>query len=260
MLDDSLGHQSPHHDALRSGQFLRGSGMQLAMSIKRPFQFSKVLLLLCMALGLLGHAHATKYSDILLDIVQNCITQDSANYCQKCRAPLAESICESEKSCRKTTQVWSSTEKFVAIRDIKMCGCPADFVHGLVLPKQIITGVEDPLRPDAIWPYAWDIASTRIEPESIALVINPQNFRSQNQMHIHLVRLKPQARTALAKLSNHPIEDLNQVWKTASQLAKEQQLDDFGVIVFRSTSGVFNVVVTAYSPEGVFTQYVCDGS
>jgi CDP-diacylglycerol pyrophosphatase len=234
--------------------------MQLAMSIKRPFQFSKVLLLLCMALGLLGHAHATKYSDILLDIVQNCITQDSANYCQKCRAPLAESICESEKSCRKTTQVWSSTEKFVAIRDIKMCGCPADFVHGLVLPKQIITGVEDPLRPDAIWPYAWDIASTRIEPESIALVINPQNFRSQNQMHIHLVRLKPQARTALAKLSNHPIEDLNQVWKTASQLAKEQQLDDFGVIVFRSTSGVFNVVVTAYSPEGVFTQYVCDGS
>jgi len=260
LLDDSLGHQSPHHDALRSGQFLRGSGMQLAMSIKRPFQFSKVLLLLCMALGLLGHAHATKYSDILLDIVQNCITQDSANYCQKCRAPLAESICESEKSCRKTTQVWSSTEKFVAIRDIKMCGCPADFVHGLVLPKQIITGVEDPLRPDAIWPYAWDIASTRIEPESIALVINPQNFRSQNQMHIHLVRLKPQARTALAKLSNHPIEDLNQVWKTASQLAKEQQLDDFGVIVFRSTSGVFNVVVTAYSPEGVFTQYVCDDS
>lgn len=220
----------------------------------------QLLLLICTTLSLCGNANATKYSDILLDIVQNCITQDSANYCQKCRAPIAESVCESEKTCRKTTQVWSSSEKFVAIRDIKMCGCPADFVHGLVLPKQIITGVEDPLRPDAIWPYAWEIATTRIETESIALVINPKNFRSQNQMHIHLLRLKPQARTALAKLSNHPVEDLNQVWKVASQSAKEQQLDDYGVIVFRSTSGAFNVVVTANSPEGVFTQYACDGS
>jgi hypothetical protein len=79
-------------------------------------------------------------------------------------------------------------------------------------------------------------------------------------MHIHLVRLKPQARTALAKLSNHPIEDLNQVWKVASQSAKEQQMEDYGVIVFRSTTGAFNVVVTANSPEGVFTQYACDGS
>ena len=238
----------------------KGTGMRLALSIKRMFQFSQALLLVYMTLGLWGNAHATKYSDILLDIVQNCITQDAANYCQKCRAPIAESVCEAEKSCRKTTQVWSNNEKFVAIRDIKMCGCPSDFVHGLVLPKQIITGVEDPLRPDAIWPYAWDIATTRIEPESIALVINPQNFRSQNQMHIHLVRLKPQARTALAKLSNHPIEDLNQVWKVASQSAKEQQMEDYGVIVFRSTTGAFNVVVTANSPEGVFTQYACDGS
>ena len=199
-------------------------------------------------------------SGVLLDIVSKCLDTSAANYCTACMAPRADANCQVAPQCTKSTEVWSLTDHFVAMRDIKMCGCPADFVHGLVLPKQIITGVEDPLRPDAIWPYAWDIASTRIEPEFIALVINPQNFRSQNQMHIHLVRLKPQARTALAKLSNHPIEDLNQVWKVASQSAKEQQMEDYGVIVFRSTTGAFNVVVTANSPEGVFTQYACDGS
>ena len=234
--------------------------MRLALSIKRLFQFSKVLLLVCMTLGLWGQAHATKYSDILLDIVQNCIAPQSANYCKKCRTPVASAMCGNENSCQKTTEIWSSNEDFVAIRDIKMCSCPADFVHGLVLPKQTITGVEDPLRPDAIWPYAWDIASTRIAPESIALVINPKNFRSQNQMHIHLVKLKPQARQELQKLRIYQVENLLQVWDAAKQSAQEQKLEDYGVLVTRNASGTFNVVLTVESPGKTYTEYVCDGS
>lgn len=124
--------------------------MQMALSIKRMFPLGKILLLMYMTLGLWGNALATKYSDILLDIVQNCTAPQSANYCQKCRALVASAMCGNENSCQKTTEIWSSNEAFVAIRDIKMCSCPADFVHGLVLPKQTITGVEDPLRPDAI--------------------------------------------------------------------------------------------------------------
>lgn len=232
--------------------------MRLALSIKWIFQFSKVLLLVCMTLGLWGSANATKYSDILLDIVQNCIAPQSANYCQKCRAPVASALCGNQDSCQKTTEIWSSNEAFVAIRDIKMCSCPANFVHGLVLPKQTITGVEDPLRPDAIWPYAWDIASTRIEPESIALVINPKNFRSQNQMHIHLVKLKPKARQELEKLRNDQVDNLLQVWNAAKQSAKEQQLEDYGVLVMRNASGTFNVVLTVESPGKTYTEYVCD--
>jgi CDP-diacylglycerol pyrophosphatase len=141
-----------------------------------------------------------------------------------------------------------------------MCSCPADFVHGLVLPKQTITGVEDPLRPDAIWPYAWDIATTRIAPDSIALVINPKNFRSQNQMHIHLVKLKPQARLELQKLRNDEVQNLLQVWTVAKQSAQEQKLEDYGVLVMRNASGTFNVVLTAQSPGKTYTEYVCDGS
>jgi len=234
--------------------------MRLALSINRRFQFRQVLLLMCLALGLWGNAHATKYSDILLDIVQNCTVPQSANYCKKCRAPVASAMCGNENSCQKTTEIWSSNEAFVAIRDIKMCSCPADFVHGLVLPKQTITGVEDPLRPDAIWPYAWDIATTRIAPDSIALVINPKNFRSQNQMHIHLVKLKPQARLELQKLRNDEVQNLLQVWTVAKQSAQEQKLEDYGVLVMRNASGTFNVVLTAESPGKTYTEYVCDGS
>jgi hypothetical protein len=73
--------------------------MQLTRLLSKQF-----LLLMCMTLVLMGKAHATKYSDILLDIVQNCITQEAKNYCQKCRAPLAESVCESEKTCKKISQ------------------------------------------------------------------------------------------------------------------------------------------------------------
>ncbi len=232
--------------------------MRLAVSIQRMFQFSRVLLLVCMTLGLGGTANATKYSDILLDIVQNCTAPQSANYCQKCRAPVVSALCGNENSCQKTTEIWSSNEAFVAIRDIKMCSCPADFVHGLVLPKLTITGVEDPLRPDAIWPYAWDVASTLIKPESIALVINPKNFLSQNQMHIHLVKLKPQARQELQKLRNDEVENLLQVWNAAKQSATEQQLQDYGVLVMRNASGTFNVVLTVESPGKTYTEYVCD--
>ena len=41
------------------------------------------------------------------------------------------------------------------VRDRKMCGCPADFVHGLTIPLRRVTGVEDPRLPDDIWAFAW---------------------------------------------------------------------------------------------------------
>ena len=196
-------------------------------------------------------------SDILRDIVQHCVDTGSANYCQQCRAPTLDSVCPTEKSCQKTTEVWAMNQDFVAIRDIKMCGCPAEFVHGLVLPRQIITGVEDPRRPQAIWDYAWQVAITRMQPPSIALVINPQNFRSQNQMHIHLLRLNPQANLSLSPLQAVEITDLKDVWRVADQSAKAQALQDYGVLVRLDATGRFKVVVTPESPEKLFTQYAC---
>ena len=86
-------------------------------------------------------------SDILLDIVQQCIQTDRPGYCEQCRAPQRQAVCTGKTSCQASTEVWAENSEFVAIRDIKMCGCPTDFVHGLVLPKATITGVEDDRRP-----------------------------------------------------------------------------------------------------------------
>ena len=196
-------------------------------------------------------------SDILLDIVKHCVDPKLENYCARCRAPIAEVACTPETSCRKTTEVWSINTDYVAIRDIKMCGCPASFVHGLVMPLQVITGVEDPLRPEGIWLYAWDVAKKRIESDSIALVVNPQNFRSQNQLHVHLVHLKPQARAEFKSMATGTSSNLLNVWQIAAELAKQQNLPDYGVLVSTEESGGFKVVVTAVSPGHLFTQYVC---
>ena len=215
------------------------------------------LWLACIFLFPLGGLYAMPNSDILLDIVRHCVDPKLENYCTRCRAPIAEVACTPETSCRKTTEVWSSNTEYVAIRDIKMCGCPASFVHGLVMPLQVITGVEDPLRPEGIWQYAWDEATLRMEAEAIALVVNPQNFRSQNQLHVHLVRLKPQARAEFKSMATGTSSNLLNVWKIAAELAKQQNLPDYGVLVSTEESGGFKVVVTTVSPGHLFTQYVC---
>ena len=215
------------------------------------------LWLACIFLFPLGGLYAMPNSDILLDIVRHCVDPKLENYCTRCRAPIAEVACTPETSCKKTTEVWSSNTEYVAIRDIKMCGCPASFVHGLVMPLQVITGVEDPLRPEGIWQYAWDEATLRMEAEAIALVVNPQNFRSQNQLHVHLVRLKPQARAEFKSMATGTSSNLLSVWKIAAELAKQQNLPDYGVLVSTEESGGFKVVVTTVSPGHLFTQYVC---
>jgi CDP-diacylglycerol pyrophosphatase len=215
------------------------------------------LWLACIFLFPLGGLYAMPNSDILLDIVRHCVDPKLENYCTRCRAPIAEVACTPETSCKKTTEVWSSNTEYVAIRDIKMCGCPASFVHGLVMPLQVITGVEDPLRPEGIWQYAWDEATLRMEAEAIALVVNPQNFRSQNQLHVHLVRLKPQARAEFKSMATGTSSNLLSVWKIAAELAKQKNLPDYGVLVSTEESGGFKVVVTTVSPGHLFTQYVC---
>jgi CDP-diacylglycerol pyrophosphatase len=215
------------------------------------------LWLACIFLFPLGGLYAMPNSDILLDIVRHCVDPKLENYCTRCRAPIAEVACTPETSCKKTTEVWSSNTEYVAIRDNKMCGCPASFVHGLVMPLQVITGVEDPLRPEGIWQYAWDEATLRMEAEAIALVVNPQNFRSQNQLHVHLVRLKPQARAEFKSMATGTSSNLLNVWKIAAELAKKQNLPDYGVLVSTEESGGFKVVVTTVSPGHLFTQYVC---
>ena len=153
--------------------------------------------------------------------------------------------------------MWAKTADYVAIRDIKMCGCPPEFIHGLALPRSRVTGVEDPRRPAGIWAFAWDVARSRIADEQqIALVVNPPGRAHSGPAPRHLVRLEPHARARLVTLSPARTPRLDQVWDVASRHAGG--IEDYAVLVARDgVSGAFLVLTAARSPEEQFTVAFC---
>ncbi|MCM0082738.1 CDP-diacylglycerol diphosphatase [Geomonas sp. Red32] len=196
--------------------------------------------------------------DILWDIIGNCLDPSAADYCAKCRAPRAETACAAENFCKETTEVWAETADFVAVRDRKMCGCPSGLVHGLAIPRARVAGVEDPRRPAAIWEFAWATGRSKIpEEDLLTVVVNPRSGRSQDQMHLHMVRLKKDARSRFSSYPTARIRDLANVWDTASRLACAAKLSEYGVLVARDPGGGFVVLVDAASPEKDFVQERC---
>jgi CDP-diacylglycerol pyrophosphatase len=202
-------------------------------------------------------SQANDKRNILFNIVNQCLNTQVADYCNRCQSPRQEAICEAQTTCKTSIDVWHETSEFVAMRDIKMCGCGPDFVHGLVMPKAKVTGVEDSKRPEAIWSYAWGIAQTKIHSNDKALAVNPQLRRSQDQLHIHIVRLNADARARLNELPLIHVKDLNLVWAAAQKAADELRYSDYGVLLFAASEGGFQMAVTQESPEHAFTQVRC---
>lgn len=197
-------------------------------------------------------------SDILLHIVSQCVDPSIANYCSLCFLPRRDSQCGDVMECKKTNEVWALNTQYVAIRDIKMCGCPVDFVHGLAMPRDIVTGVEDFNRQEGIWQFSWDVAIERMEPQSIALAINPKSQRTQNQLHIHLLRLDQNARSNFSQYTPVYVDSLEHIWAMAEKDAKAKGLSEYGILVAQSVPGKYTVVVTPNSPEAAFTQWSCN--
>ena len=196
--------------------------------------------------------------DALWEIVSTCLDPAVSDYCRRCRWPRVETACPHDEKCRNTTQVWDETREYVVIRDLKMCGCPEGFVHGLAMPRARVSGIEDPARPDGIWRFAWAAAQKRISDEAaIALVVNPERLRSQDQLHVHIVRLNQDARQRLSGLPASRIQSLDGVWQAARQGAAEANLDDYGVLVAAHPDGGYMVRVEKDSPEGLYTDGNC---
>jgi CDP-diacylglycerol pyrophosphatase len=195
--------------------------------------------------------------DALRRIVTECLDTADTRYCARCISPQV-GACALDYPCARTTQIWALTQEYVAIRDLKMCPCGADFVHGLALPRFAVMGAEDPQRPDAIWPFAWDAARTRIPDENeIALALNPPELRTQDQLHLHLVRLLPGARARVSALQPIRVERLEDVWAAAAEHAAPRGLTAYGVIVLLGSEGGWLVAADANSPEGSFTLARC---
>ena len=198
--------------------------------------------------------------DILWRIVTTCLGPADAEYCQRCDIPRADTACPSSSRCEDTTEVWDQTDEFVAIRDIKMCSCPAGFVHGLAIPRIKLRGIEAAPLPNGIWAFAWAVARRKIADDAtIALVVNSARGRSQDQLHVHLVRLLDDARRNFSgRIKSVP--RLDDVWSATRQLAAEQPpLEDYNVLVASNLRGGFEVVVASNdkSLERTYTHRTC---
>ncbi|MHB2026344.1 MAG: CDP-diacylglycerol diphosphatase [Elusimicrobiota bacterium] len=198
---------------------------------------------------------------ILYKIVHDCLDRAAPGYCSgACPSPLAGAC--SRSACRETTELFAQNAHFAAIRDIKMCGCPAGFIHALAIPKNPVSGIEDPKRPAGIWAFAWTTALAlfpRKDEKTVALAINPPSERSQGQMHVHIVRLDADARSRLADYDPQPAADLKDVWRAARRSAELSGIRGwYGVLVARRGDGPgFWVAADAQSPEKDFTRYSC---
>ncbi|WP_243371603.1 CDP-diacylglycerol diphosphatase [Geotalea sp. SG265] len=191
--------------------------------------------------------------NILWNTISTCIDTSDKDYCSKCSTPRVEVDCN---TCRNLTEVWAESKEFAAIRDRKMCDCPPGFVHGLVIPRSRVTGVEDPLRPDGIWQFAWDSAVKKLPEGEIALVVNPKKDRSQDQLHVHIVRVRRETLPSdPARMSL--VHSLDRVWYEAARKAAELEWKDYGVLVTRKAGEGYLVVVDEGSPEDRFTLARC---
>jgi CDP-diacylglycerol pyrophosphatase len=214
---------------------------------------------LLLATALLSErAFAAESRDALLTIISSCLDINAPDYCKHCPAPRPESSCAQNLDCRATTEVWEETAAYVVIRDRKMCGCAPGFVHGLVIPRARIRGVDDPRRPDDIWGIAWATARKRIaDDDDIALVVNPAGLRGQDQLHIHIVRLRSDARGSFDGAGSGRVQELDDVWSAAAEKAAAAKLQDYGVLVARDRDGGFLVLVDEKSPEKLYTRWEC---
>lgn len=215
-------------------------------------------LLFFLFLALSGTSALAASRGALWDTISNCLDITALDYCKVCQMPRTESVCPGHTGCEDRLEVWSESNNYIALRDRKMCGCPDGFVHGLVIPHAPVTGVEDPKRPSGIWRFAWEVARKRISDDlAIALAVNPAQYRSQDQLHVHIVRLQKDARLRFDKLFLARVGSLDQVWSVAREKAQAQHLDDYGVLVAAHPEGGYLILIDQENTEKKYTEATC---
>jgi CDP-diacylglycerol pyrophosphatase len=134
------------------------------------------------------------------------------------------------------------------------------------MPRSRVTGIEDPRRPEAIWPFAWRVAREHIpEEREVALVLNPASARTQNQMHVHIVRLtgdgrrlvdRPPPESARMKVGSLP--DLSAVFAGVAGVVGTSAIGKQGVLIARAAAGDgwTMLLLENRSPE-VYTEGSC---
>ena len=92
-------------------------------------------------------------------------------------------------------------------------------------------------------------------------MVNPpgRGNRSQDQLHVHLVRLNAAGRR-MVTAGAPGVQSLAEVWRKADRLARERGLEHYGVLVARSPAGGFLVHVDDRNLEYAYTVAKCPAS
>jgi CDP-diacylglycerol pyrophosphatase len=126
----------------------------------------------------------------------------------------------------------------------------------LAIPRARVTGVEcaDIWGPKAfnLWKPAWEEATDRFKGKDVILGINSKPGRKQDQLHIHLSSLQPQAKTQLNALKGIP--DKLSKWNTAmfsvmGHVYRIVRVDDLN-------TNVFKLVKESISQNDMFEQSI----
>jgi CDP-diacylglycerol pyrophosphatase len=88
-------------------------------------------------------------------------------------------------------------------------------------------------------------------------VVNAPQLRTQDQLHIHIVRLRREARERLAGRSTARVARLDEVWTAADRLARASGRPDYGVFVARDPAEGFVVLADTGDIERDFTESRC---
>ena len=88
-------------------------------------------------------------------------------------------------------------------------------------------------------------------------MVNPRSQRTQNQLHVHILRLDQNARIQFKQHTVAYVDNLESIWLVAEKIAKTKDLSDYGVLVSKALDGKFLVLVSADSPESAFTNWSC---
>ncbi len=242
---------------LRSKPFVHLHVLAAHLLVQRVFLLVPILVALATA-----NAGAESSRDQLRVLVQSCLDPKRAGDGTNCPAPVGDSDVADKARCRTTTQVWEESSEFVAVRDLKMCGCPRWFEHGIAMPFALISGVESEDLPEGIWQFAWDAARKRFnDPNTIALVVNSRLQRNQDQLHVHIVGLLEGARDRFPQGYSVNVANLDHAWAAARTLAREKNMLDYGVVVVQGPGETFTLLVAdgdrSHSPEKEYTRYRC---
>ena len=106
--------------------------------------------------------------------------------------------------CAEVSVASGADSGFAVLKD----NAPSKPYHYLLIPTRRITGIESPslLAPDApgyfqdafaARSYVANAVHAALAPDMIGLAVNAANFRSQNQLHIHIDCVRPEVRAAL---------------------------------------------------------------